>query len=136
MDKTEQQMVSRFLEMRKHADRAYEEAGRLSEDAASFGYLATLQYPDFLNHACDSSESKKNTPGDPLDYILTWRSGKVPPEHERRKGETARAWMERIESDMQKFPRRKGEHRFAWTSRIESQKRAKAKGNTHESKTG
>jgi hypothetical protein len=115
MKEVEQQMISKFLEMRKRADRAEAELDSMRGDVADFGYLAALQFPDFIDHVCqansvghvDFTTGELSTgPFELVHFILNGRHGEsVPYNIERTKDESSRHWMERIEAALLKKKR-------------------------------
>lgn len=105
MQQQERDMVARFVEMRKHVAKAEEELNQLRSDTADFGYLATLRFPNFLDHVSESSK-------DPEDYstsvfmllteMLCNRGLRCAIDRDRRKDETVRSWMQRCETAARK----------------------------------
>jgi hypothetical protein len=112
----EQEMISRYLDMRKRVVTLYEEAEKLHEDASALAYGTAIQFPDFIDHVCEQSgptkltafglgigDEERLTPADLLREMLTVRSQSCsarPDELPRKPNESARHWMQRLEKDM------------------------------------
>jgi len=111
MDKTEQQMIERFIEMMHQAERAHDAADKMDHAAADFGYLATLQFPDFLDHVSELANQKESSsdsmitfnPASLVSHLLILRgfSYSIPEKKkwglDRKPAESTRHWLERCE---------------------------------------
>jgi hypothetical protein len=120
-DKLEEQMISRYAEMCQHVYKLREEALLAEKRAAEFAYDAALQFPDFIDHVCEkkvlpavldpdlSPDHRQLEPADLVTQIVFWRCGVYPPSErmrekqvERRKNESSRHWLERVEEHTRK----------------------------------
>ena len=109
------QRLSGIIEMRKELAKAEHDLDRKREDVSSFGYLATMQFPHFIDRVCESSSDKyvsavsgemENSPREIIQFILSWKKDADIPriDVERRKGETSRQWLQRVEAKALKNP--------------------------------
>jgi hypothetical protein len=119
IDPLEQQMISRYLDMRKRVESLYKEAEKLHEDASAFAYANIIQFPDFIDHVSEQSgptnltfygglgiqKEERLTPSGLVQEVLCHRGGHVRlasiEEQPRKPNETARHWMQRLEKDVE-----------------------------------
>jgi hypothetical protein len=113
----EQEMISRYLDMRKRVQILYEEAEKLHEDASALAYGNAIQFPDFIDHVCEQSgptkltayglgieDEERLTPSNLLNEMLVGRSKHCnfvhPEELPRKPNESSRHWMQRLEKEI------------------------------------
>src|ERR1700732_4122610 len=70
-DKIEADMVTKFLELWRRAEKASREASDLEDIAVDFAYVALLKYPGFIDHVCELQLNAEKFSADGLlDSIL------------------------------------------------------------------